>query len=50
VLLIAALVFYFIVPLNSYFTVGPLHWRRPAAGPRSIPLAPEHRSAPKLHA
>ena len=47
-LVILALLLYFIVPLNNVFMNVPNHWQRPNTGLHKIPLAPQRPSSPKL--
>ena len=46
-LVILALLFYFVVPFNNIFGSMPFHWRGPGTGLRAIPLAPQRKSSPK---
>ena len=43
-LIIAALLFYFVAPFNNIFSGVPFHWRPPVMRLRTIPLAPQHRT------
>jgi hypothetical protein len=43
-LVVVAVLLYLVVPLS----VVTFHWRRPEPGVRTIPLAPEHKSRPKV--
>ena len=47
-LVVVALLLYFITPFNNVFSSAPFHWLRQGSGTRPIPLAPEQRSSPKL--
>ena len=47
-LVVVALLLYFITPFNSVFSSAPFHWLRQGSGTRPIPLAPEQRTSPKL--
>ena len=47
-LLIAALIAYFVVPFNNFFGSVTYHLWHPNTGVHTIPLAPERRSNPKL--
>jgi len=49
-LVIVALLFYFIAPFNSFIRSVPLHWLHPDSGTRPIPLAPRPQHSPKLPA
>jgi hypothetical protein len=49
-LIVLALLVYFVVPFNSLFTAVPRNWRLPGTGTRTIPLAPEHKGNPMLPA
>jgi hypothetical protein len=46
-LVVVALLLYFITPFNNVFSSAPFHWLRQGSGTRPIPLAPEQKS-PKL--
>ena len=45
-IVIAALLFYFVEPFRSVLTVIPLPWRSPNSGTRPIPLAPAPKTSP----
>jgi len=49
-IVILALLLYFIAPFNNAFRSVPYRWFRPDSGTRPIPLAPVPKSNPKLHA
>lgn len=49
-LLVVALLLYFVVPLGNIFTSVPEYLQRLRTGTHTIPLAPQHRSSPKLGA
>ena len=46
-IVIAALLFYFVEPFRSVLTVIPLPWRSPDSGARPIPLAPTPKTSPR---
>ena len=46
-LVILALLLYFVAPFYNFFSSVPYHWLRPSTGTHAIPLAPEHKSSPK---
>jgi hypothetical protein len=46
---LALVLYYFVVPFSNVFSSVASHWRRPASGTRTIPLAPARRSSPSLH-
>lgn len=47
-LVISALLLYFVVPFGNVFNSTTYRWLRPNAGTHTIPLAPEQPSSPKL--
>ena len=49
-LVIVALLLYFIAPFNNIFGSAPIRWFRPDTGTRPIPLAPAPKTSPKLPA
>jgi len=49
-LLIAALIAYFVVPFNNFFGSVTYHLWHPNTGVHTIPLAPERKANPKLPA
>ena len=49
-LVIVALLVYFIAPFNNYLRSVPFHWFHPDSGTRPIPLAPQPQHTPKLPA
>ena len=47
-LLVAALLVYFVTPFTNIFGSVPYRWMHPNTGIHSIPIAPQQKSNPKL--
>jgi hypothetical protein len=47
VLVIVALLFYFVVPFRNVLRRVPIRWRLPGTGTQPIPIAPQHEDNPK---